>query len=247
SGVAQARADPQPVDLLFRLDQPQPQVIGIHRYHLEARLQLLQLPVCQRADQPDAPGAAACELLDRERNAAVLAPAHVHALRDAPGQRQVVVPLDVHRHALARPEHDERLDGPGPAGHPLGGVAGALVGDDQQVIDLALLHERPERLVAPCVLRVREAGKFRLHARGQSFFAPEALTIGAQRLTSEATRAVTSAAVSLFGPMPSGRSRSRVSGASSALRTSAFSRSTMSAGMPAGPESENQIVAIRSL
>jgi hypothetical protein len=65
----------------------------------------------------------------------MLAPAHVDAHRQALGERQVVEPLDVHRHLLARPEDDVGLDRAGPAGNPLRRIAGAVVGDDQQVVD----------------------------------------------------------------------------------------------------------------
>ena len=74
---------------------------------------------------------------------------------------------------LAGLEHDVSLDRARPAGHPLRRVAGAVIGDDQQVVDAALLHHAAERLVPARVLGVGEARVFLLHVRAQSFFAPE--------------------------------------------------------------------------
>src|SRR5205085_8106244 len=82
--------------------------------------------------------------------------------------------------------------------------------------------------------------------RTQSFFAPDVRTIGPQRRISSATKALNSLASRRLGVMPSWRSLSRTSEVSSARRTSAFNLLTISAGRPAGPESENQTIATRS-
>src|SRR5262249_30342047 len=80
----------------------------------------------------------------------------------------------------------------------------------------------------------------------QSACAPEARTTGAHRLISAATKAVNCCGSGPPGPRPWGRSRSRTSGSLRIGRTSAFSRFTISGGIPAGPDSENQIDAVSS-
>jgi hypothetical protein len=156
AGVAQARADAQPVDLLRRLDKAQAHIVRIEAHDLEALLQALALREPERADHADALGAAALQLLGDELDTAVLAPAHVDAHGDALCQRHMVVPLDVHRDGFARPEGHESLDGAGPSRDPLRRVAGPLIGDDHQVIDFALLHEARKRLTSARVFGVRK-------------------------------------------------------------------------------------------
>ena len=72
-----------------------------------------------------------------------------------PRERHVDEPLDMHDHGLARLENDVGLDRSRPAGHPLRRVAGAMIGDDEQVIDLRALHHAAERGMAPRVLGVK--------------------------------------------------------------------------------------------
>jgi hypothetical protein len=119
----------------------------------------------------------------------MLAPAHVDAARDFLRERHMVVPLDVHGDRLARLEDDEGFHGARPPGHPLRRVAGALVGDHQEMIHLGALHDFCKRRAAPDIFRVGKTRVLLLRDRDQSFFAPEALTTGAQRRTSDSTNA----------------------------------------------------------
>jgi hypothetical protein len=108
---------------------------------------------------------AALELLDGFLDAAVLAPVHVDVARDLPGEREVVVPLHEHGHLHAGLENGIGLDRAGPCGHPLGGVAGAIIGNHQQVIDARLVHRVRQQLVAARVFRVGKARVFLLEYR----------------------------------------------------------------------------------
>src|SRR2546421_377125 len=158
-GVAERRADAQPVDLLLGLDEAQAHVLGIELDDLEMRLELSLLARQQRPDQADALCPAPLELVDCLGDAAVLAPAHVAVARDFACEREMVVPLDMHHHAAAGLEHDIGLDGARPARDPLRRVAGAMVGDDEEMVDVVLLHDAREPLMAP---RVLGAGKPRI-------------------------------------------------------------------------------------
>src|SRR5262245_9206938 len=175
----------------------------------------------------------------------MLAPTDVDAFGDPARERQVVQPFHVHRHLHAGAEHHVSLDRARPAGDPLRRVAGAMVGDDQEMVHVMLLHHGAERRVPAGELGVGEARVFLLDG-AQSFFAPEAFTIGPQRRSSSATKAPNSFALIGCGTMPSGFRRSRTSGSSSARFTSALRRPTMSSGIFAGLDSENQTVATRS-
>src|SRR5205807_10233193 len=63
-GVAESRADAQPVDLLLRLDGAQPDIFGVELDDGEISFQFLLFSGEQRSDQPEPLGAPALELVD---------------------------------------------------------------------------------------------------------------------------------------------------------------------------------------
>jgi hypothetical protein len=152
--IAQRRPLAQPLDLFLGFHQAQADVLAIEQHDVELLCERVALGHHERSNKTNALCAAALQLLDGLAHTAVLAPAHVDAARDAPRERHVVEPLDVHDHGLARLENDVGLDRSRPAGHPLRRVAGAMIGDDEQVIDLRALHHAAERGMAPRVLGV---------------------------------------------------------------------------------------------
>ena len=172
-GVAERRADAQPVDLLLRLDGAQPHIFGVELDDGEISFQLLLFSGEQRAHQPEPFGAPALELVNGLLHAAVLPPAHIGVARELPREREMVVPLDVHGHLLAGPEDDVGLDRPRPAGDPLRRVARAVVRDREQVIHIVLLHHSRQGLMPPGVFGVGEARVFLLQDRPQAWLKPQ--------------------------------------------------------------------------
>ena len=106
----------------------------------------------------------------------MLPPAHINVSGNLAAERKVVEPFHVHDHALAGFEHDIGLDGTGPAGRPLHGIAGTVVGHHQKMIATVFCHRRSQRSMAA---RIFGAGKSRillLHHRLQAGFEIQRVT-----------------------------------------------------------------------
>jgi hypothetical protein len=159
SGIAQGRADAQPRDLLLGLDEPQLDVIGIEADELEFRLQRLPSRAAERPDHADASAAAPREFLDDLGDALFLAPTHVGIARHLARQRQVIVVLDEHHHALAGPEQQQRLRGAGPTRHPARRVADILHRDDKHMVRARRRHGARDAGMATGILGI---GKTRI-------------------------------------------------------------------------------------
>ena len=158
--IAHRRTDTEPVEFLLRLDHAQSRVIGVKALHHEALFELLVFAMRQRPDHADVFGATFFQLRNATRHAFVAAPLHIDCGRNDFCQRKVVVPLHEHGHLHAGLEDRQRLNSAGPAGHPLRGIAGAVVGDDQQMIDTMFFHRRAECRMAPRIFRLRKSRVF---------------------------------------------------------------------------------------
>jgi hypothetical protein len=79
----------------------------------------------------------------------------------------MVVILHKHHHLLARPEQQQRLVRPRPAGHPTRGVADVERADDQEMVDAGAFHHARQQVVPARIFRVGEARIVLLEGRPQ--------------------------------------------------------------------------------
>ena len=168
SGIAERGADTQPIDFFLGLDEAQTDILGVELDDVELLVQLTLLAREERPHKADALRAPPLELRYGEGHAAVLAPTHIAGPGELLRQREMVEPLDVHHHLLAGLEDDVGLDGAGPAGDPLRCVAGAMVGHDEEAVDVRALHHRLQSPVAPGVFGIGETRVFLRDDRAQA-------------------------------------------------------------------------------
>jgi hypothetical protein len=121
SPIGELAADPQPADLLRRLDPTQAQIVGAHLDHRAGDVAQRQVgSMGQRSDHRHRPagGTAAAQLRDRRLVRVRPRPAHVCIGRDPGRVRDVVVEVDKEHVAFAGREHAQCLACHRPPGEP---------------------------------------------------------------------------------------------------------------------------------
>ena len=166
--IRQRRADAQPVDFLFGFAHAQLRVVGIEQLDLEGRFELAALGHHQRPDQADTFRAPPFQFLNGQRDALMLPPAHINFTGNLAAQRKMVEPFHVHDHAFAGLEHHLGFHRSRPTGHPLHGIAGAVIGHHQQVIAAVFLHCCSQCRLTARVLSVGKTRVLLLHHRLQT-------------------------------------------------------------------------------
>jgi len=119
--IGELTADPQPADLLRRLDVAQAQIVLAHLDHPAGDVAERQVRrVGKRPDHRHRParGPAASQLRDRRLDRIRTCPAHVRLGRDPGRVRNVVVEVDQEQVALAGREHAHGLPRDRPPGEP---------------------------------------------------------------------------------------------------------------------------------